>query len=731
MALPDALKATIQANIGTYLRTSYRFWKDKNYTIDKAMRREAIAHQFDSNIAYELDKLLKDGMSPDDAEVKINSSRDEILQKAEKQIDEYIAEIERIRNAPEFKASGIVTAGQIKIPSDQLTGKKTVPDYIQQLLGVEKDPVVRFVDTAVALANIKYKGEMVYKIVSSLGADSIKTADQVTAGQIKSREFIKVNDKFSPLNDMYVHKDVFDVINNEDIYSSDNMFMQGYFNMLKMSRKTKVIYNLPTWRKNITGGWQIMMANGVLNPSVITDLINRTKFLAGKEDPEVAALLDRMAEFGLIGTDVNANIIGGVNAIYVSTLTGDAKMLEKASSYIKSVDAKLGEKYSAIDDYTKMIIFRNKRDNAAKKMFGKPFSELTEAEQYKSDAALAEEIKNTTPTFSRLPPVYRKIAKFPVGDFLSFKLEAVRSLAGVFTSAVSDIKKSTDPGLSSVQRKAYATSGVTKLMGATAAVSMSYIIPSMLSSMFLGDDEELYEDALKLRANWMEGHNLVVKKVFPDGRISYYDLSMEDTYGDITSSIFQLTNGEFKKALGSVLSDVQPNMIVQLTASLLEGKNSFAMDLYESYDPMYVKAYKMAEYTAKSIYIPPFLYSSFRDASKAVEDNPELNWTQEAAKRIASRIAVRDYESNAGKQFYYVVKESSNGITKDEQYTKLEGWARENRFDALTDMREEYLSLTKVSQYYGNKELKSNAKSAVKRYLNKDEEVYVLRGKIR
>ena len=46
-------------------------------------------------------------------------------------------------------------------------------------------------------------------------------------------------------------------------------------------------------------------------------------------------------------------------------------------------------------------------------------------------------------------------------------------------------------------------------------------------------------------------------------------------------------------------------------------------------------------------------------------------------------------------------------------------------------MREEYLALTKISQYYGNRELKRNAKDAVKRYLNKDEEAYVLRGKIR
>jgi hypothetical protein len=268
-------------------------------------------------------------------------------------------------------------------------------------------------------------------------------------------------------------------------------------------------------------------------------------------------------------------------------------------------------------------------------------------------------------------------------------------------------------------------------MGASTALSMAYVVPAMLSSMFLGDDEELYEDALKLRANWMDGHNLVVKKVYPDGRIAYYDLSMEDTYGDITNTIFQLSNGELEGALKSLAADVQPNMAVELLVSIFTGKNEYAGDLYESYDPLYTKALKLAGHSIKSTIAPPSAYSSGRDASKAVEDNPELNWTQEFLTRFVKRIAVRDYESNAGKQFYYVVKESSNGITKDEQYTKLTGGARENRFEALSDMREEYLALTKISQYYGNKDLKSNAKSAVKRYLNKDEEAYVLRGKMK
>ena len=136
---------------------------------------------------------------------------------------------------------------------------------------------------------------------------------------------------------MWIPVEIFEVVNNEDIYASENAFMQHYFNALKLARKSKVIYNLPTWRKNITGGWQIIMANGILNPQFIKDLANRPAFtVKGKETAEMTAILDEMAQYGLIGTDVNANIINGVDAMYSGILRGDYSVVDKTWSIMKS-----------------------------------------------------------------------------------------------------------------------------------------------------------------------------------------------------------------------------------------------------------------------------------------------------------------------------------------------------------------------------------------------------------
>jgi hypothetical protein len=106
-----------------------------------------------------------------------------------------------------------------------------------------------------------------------------------------------------------------------------------------------------------------MMANGVINPEFIKDLNRRGKLLLDKRaDPETEALLDIMANYGLLGQGVNANLIGGVNAMYERATTGSdmdyLNSMERLGERVKGFDQWLGDKYSSVDDYTKLVVFR-------------------------------------------------------------------------------------------------------------------------------------------------------------------------------------------------------------------------------------------------------------------------------------------------------------------------------------------------------------------------------------
>ena len=146
--------------------------------------------------------------------------------------------------------------------------------------------------------------------------------------------------------------------------------LQGYFNTLILARKSKVIWNIPTWRKNLTGGWFTMLANGVLfNPNVIQDMINRSKVLLGTAkgkdllDKETTEFLEIMGEYGLLGSSVDANFIGFMDITYGSANSGgisDGKLktwLDKVGMSFKRFDKWSTENYSFVDDYTKLIIF--------------------------------------------------------------------------------------------------------------------------------------------------------------------------------------------------------------------------------------------------------------------------------------------------------------------------------------------------------------------------------------
>jgi hypothetical protein len=729
-ALNQELKEAILGNVGSYLKTSYRFWKDKNYKITDKAIKNAAAHVYDVIRAKKMGLLVKEGKSPQEIEEFFEATKEQMFREAVQQINDYVREVEKIRSAPKFKGSGMVTTGQLKIPGESFQKRKDIPAYIQELLGVEKDPQIRFIDTALALTNILYKGEMAAKMANAFGNDFFISDDVITKEDKESGMYKQVKDEYSPLNRMWVPTEIFKVINNEDIYSADTIFGQRYYDLLKLSRKSKVTWNLPTWRKNITGGWQVIMANGILNPQFIKDLANRPAFtVMGKETEEMTQLLDEMAQYGLIGGDVNANVINGVDAMYSGIIRGDYSYTDKAWNWVKNKDKKLSERYSAIDDYTKMIIYRNKRDSFAKKLYGANYDTLNQTQQEQVRAAAAEETKQTTPTFSRLPPFYRALAKVPLGDFLSFKLESVRSLSMIVKTANDDIKKAMDPKLSAVQRAEYAKTGLAKIMGAAGALSLSYVIPGMIESA-LGFDEEETEDMKLLRPDWMSGDNLIVKKADGSGNVSVYDMTMEDTYGDVSSMIVNLSKGEFKE-VAKIFSDaLGVNMVVTMLFNLAEKKDQYGRPLFESYDSDMNSIFKVVKYLSKETVIPPSFYSSGRDAAYISEQTGE-NVYYLFGELALKRVVIRDYQYNMGQQFYFDAVDGAEGIKKDEQYTNLTGAEYEKRIAKIDQIKDKYEAIVRYGKLYDNNDMIKSAKSAIKKYYGKDEERYILYGQMK
>jgi hypothetical protein len=283
----------------------------------------------------------------------------------------------------------------------------------------------------------------------------------------------------------------------------------------------------------------------------------------------------------------------------------------------------------------------------------------------------------------------------------------------IFKTASDDIKKSMDPKLSAVQRAEYARTGLAKIMGVSGAISMSYIIPGMIESALGFDDEDEIEDMKSLRPNWMSGDNLIVKKADSNGNVSVYDMTMEDTYGEISSMVVNLTKGE----LGEVLN-------------LSNKKDQYGRPLFESYDSNMTSTWKVAMYLMKETVIPPFLYSSVRDAGYTAEQTGE-SILMLSGDNVLKRSLIRDYQYNIGQQFYFDAVGVAEGIKKDEQYTNLTGTAYENRLADIDKLRQKYEAIVRYGKLYDNNDMIKSAKSAIKKYYGKDEERYILYGQMK
>ena len=719
----NTLRDVIKNNLGKYLTTSYRFFKDAKYKITDKIRNKAIQEEYEIARLRKLKALIDAGVEEQDA-LDLVSSPDvqrQTMQEAADSIDEYIRDIEALRGDSNYVFSGISASG-LKIPKSRFQRRKDIPDHIQRLLGKEGDPITRFIDTAISINNIKYRSQMITGISEALGADIIK--DEVTRGEKGSGQWKFIDDPYSYLNGKWVHVELAEMLDRKPLLQSDVAFYDGYFKVLKVMRKSKVVWNIPTWRKNLTGGWFFIAANGYVNPEFVKDLKARTdRMLKGEADPEIEALIKEMATLGLIGADVNANMIdvsdAAINMIVDPDEVKAQSLLTKMFNKLKKYDQRAAEKYGSVDDYTKLIIYRKEKEVFSQKLFGKSYSELNEAQQKSAREGAAEFVKQNTPTFSRLPKWHTTLAKLPFGDFISFKLEAYRSIFNNASNAVEDIKKSNDTSLSDAQRKAYSKAGYSRLMGTVMTLGARAVIPGLLTALFLGDDDEdLAGAAMKLRANWMEGHSLVVSGIDKDGNITFYDYSMEDPYGEVTDLLINPTDG-FKQ-IGDMLT---PNMAVKMVFNMLEGKNQYGYDIADKMDPMHVKAWKYMNYTLKSVVYPPFISSTYRDFIKK-QDKGFYEEAGDFGVNLGKRTIIRDYKVNANKQFYYMAREYKFG----EPYYKLEGARRRKRMQILDELREVYMAIQTISAAKGNPKLLMDANKSLSRF-NKIERLYIKTGK--
>jgi len=341
------------------------------------------------------------------------------------------------------------------------------------------------------------------------------------------------------------------------------------------SQLAKTVFSIPTHLRNIISAGAFASANGILfqgfrNPKMLGDAFRRGWEISGVgnlkntryKSVEFEDAYRELLELGVVNSQVQ---IGDLRALMKDINFGDKiadldAVLNPMLSKLKKVPEYLQGKYTAEDDFWKItnyFVEMSRRENAYKKAgINKTAREL------KEEAAAI--VRNTVPNYAYVGDVVRTARLLPVGNFMSFPSEMIRSTVNIGQQAIKELKHIPGPGEvvrgSNISPMVYIEGkGLVKnnnpmySIGATRAAGMAFTL-NAVPAMIVEGSKALYnvtEDEIQaLRQfvpEWSRNSTLVPIRDENTGELKYIDFSHSNAY-DLIGRPFRVLANEVMNA---------------------------------------------------------------------------------------------------------------------------------------------------------------------------------------
>jgi hypothetical protein len=365
-----------------------------------------------------------------------------------------------------------------------------------------------------------------------------------------------------------------------------------------------------------------------------------------------------------------------------------ASKLSKAKANLSKIPKAIEKAYAIEDDVFKILAFVNESNRYAQAIYKKKYDNLSATEKKDIDGIASEIVKDTFPTFSRVPQGVKTLSKFAfLGNFLSFPVESVRTQYNSLALA----KKEIMSGNSKLR-----TIGLTRLSGAIAYNSIFSTLTvyaynlagagltGALGAAF-GDDEKettMWDSIKKYLAPWNKNSEVYVSK-FKDGKLEYYDIGSLDSYGyqrRVWNAFWSTKNkGEFDKMMASSIAEaLDPWMTVDMVysnlMSIARNDDGLGGKIYNPEAMPMDRSKEIATFVGKQ-FGPGALGSAIK-----IADAYQKGETDKVMDEFGAQVFARHYTVDLNKQFQnYIYTE---GTKKDKEV----GFK-----DRLSDARNIYL----------------------------------------
>jgi len=336
------------------------------------------------------------------------------------------------------------------------------------------------------------------------------------------------------------------------------------------SQMAKTILSIPTHLRNLISAGMFTVANGtVLEPTFFKNAVKGFKgsgvFKLGPKSPEMQKLYQELLELGVVNSQVQ---IGDLTALFKDVIqSGDQfvspdTILKSFFKKMKKVGSFLQGKYVAEDDAFKITNFltelerlkigRSKQLNIKRADLD---STLDDAVELELKQKAADIVKNTVPNYAYVGSAVKTSRVLPIGNFMSFPSEMIRTTAGIGKQALSELRHSRPtkgsnigPMVFDIEANAfvkndnpmYAT-GMKRIAGMTTALTAVPIgLTEGMKALYDVTEDEM--SALRqFVPEWSKNSTLLPMRD-DDGTLRYIDFSHSNVYDVIGRPFRTLLN---------------------------------------------------------------------------------------------------------------------------------------------------------------------------------------------
>ncbi len=582
IAASDSFVRTVAANVGEYLTRSYRTigsetkkdWFDKLYNTDKGKEIIEKAKIF----------LAEKDPSAYGGTVIGTGKNRRFVPGSSAQGKAMDAEIKAIVEAGEMSDLGNELVRLKAVDAEVFKARQQVPKEIRELLGEIKDPSVQLLETSTKINNFLSSSKYYQKLADDgldkyfFNKSTLSQGGQNFTTQIKT-------DLWNPLNGKYTTPEIATNIERLSSISQKPGMLSNFYNGFLLAPKaiiqeSKTTLSPITHFRNVSSALFFSGINGNLfNPSrfisqakesyKITKSIVKGELetQAGrklfKTDSEYKQALKDYMEMQRLGIVNTSARLGDLKNLIDDMTTGIENISSEGTMFnvLKRFNEKTGLKrlregartlYSAEDDFYKIqnyfaeqskyrtafnkayktspTNFARQYGDEARDKYG--LTDLTDEAQYnqfiKEEAA--DIVRNNIPNYDYVSPFIKELRKAPLGNFISFPAEILRTGINTITRGAKEIG---DKNLRSIGRQ--------RLLGVGLFGIGSGKIVEETAQFMTGVSNETLNSLREYLPEWSKNSTLIPIK--QGNQIYYIDYSHSNAYDYLTRPLRAAMNG--------------------------------------------------------------------------------------------------------------------------------------------------------------------------------------------